>query len=145
MRLADKVHILNRKISTGDDANKFDETIRASLQAPEPEVSPNFLAGESVVSSAKISPSSTEEVRVMTSAHSAFTTRQNLDGSFDLICLHCFLTAGNTKNKSELLAIERTHQCDPILRLMLDRSSDEETDEARGDEPHESQESQHPQ
>jgi hypothetical protein len=78
----------------------------------------------------------------MTSSHSAFTTRQNPDGSFDLICLHCFLTAGTTKNKSELLAIERRHQCDPFLLLRFDCSSDEETDEAPGDEPHESQ---HPQ
>jgi hypothetical protein len=93
--------------------------------------------------SAKIFPISTRrKVRVMTSSHSAFTTRQNPDGSFDLICLHCFLTAGTTKNKSELLAIERRHQCDPHVLLMLDRSSDEETDEARRDEP---QELQHPQ
>ena len=81
----------------------------------------------------------------MTSSHSAFTTRQNPDGSLDVICLHCFLTAGTTKNKSELLAIERRHQCDPHVLLMLDRSSDEGTDEARRDEPHESQEAQHPQ
>ena len=59
----------------------------------------------------------------MPSPHEGFGIRENSDGSFDVICLHCFATAGTTKNESELLAIEQAHQCDLLLRSRFAPSS----------------------
>jgi hypothetical protein len=44
-----------------------------------------------------------------------FAIRQNPDGSFDAICLTCFVTAGTAMRESELPAIEQAHQCDIYL------------------------------
>jgi hypothetical protein len=44
----------------------------------------------------------------------AFYHRNNDDGSFDSICLGCFLTVAFTQCEENLLALERNHECDLV-------------------------------
>ena len=44
-----------------------------------------------------------------------FPHRLNRDGSFDSICLKCFLTVANTVLETELKARENIHTCDHAL------------------------------
>jgi hypothetical protein len=41
-----------------------------------------------------------------------FHRRRNKDGTFDSICLRCFLTAASAPEESELSSLERRHVCD---------------------------------
>jgi hypothetical protein len=49
------------------------------------------------------------------SSHPEFAVRENPDGSLDVICLKCYLTAGTTMIESSLPEIEQTHECDSAL------------------------------
>ena len=40
-----------------------------------------------------------------------FTLRPRSDGTFDAICMKCYLTAGTIRQESDLEAIKRTHEC----------------------------------
>jgi hypothetical protein len=42
-----------------------------------------------------------------------FCYRQNPDGTWDSICLHCFMTAASTPREDELQTLERRHICSP--------------------------------
>jgi hypothetical protein len=42
-----------------------------------------------------------------------FCYRQNPDGTWDSICLHCFMTAASSPREDELPTIERLHICPP--------------------------------
>ena len=55
---------------------------------------------------------------MISSPSPGFAIRQNPDGSLDAICLTCFVTAGTAMSESELPAIERNHQCDPVLLMI---------------------------
>jgi hypothetical protein len=37
--------------------------------------------------------------------------RRNIGGTFDSICLKCFLTVAHTQTEAELLAYDRVHVC----------------------------------
>jgi hypothetical protein len=47
----------------------------------------------------------------------AFEIRRNPDGSFDAICMRCYLTAGTTFDMSDLAEVEAAHHCDPSLLI----------------------------
>jgi hypothetical protein len=51
--------------------------------------------------------------------------RQNRDGTWDSICLHCFLTAARTSKKEELADLEALHHCSPLFDSHLLKLSDE--------------------
>jgi hypothetical protein len=53
------------------------------------------------------------------SSRPEFTIRENPDGSLDVICLRCFLTAGTASAVLDLYHVERAHQCDPSLLIDL--------------------------
>jgi hypothetical protein len=55
--------------------------------------------------------------------------RRNRNGTFDSICLKCFLTVAHTKTEPELLAYDRLHVCNywAVSRLTLDRRMMEKT------------------
>jgi hypothetical protein len=40
-----------------------------------------------------------------------FAHRLNADGSFDSICLNCFLTIGSSDIEADLLEFEKDHSC----------------------------------
>jgi hypothetical protein len=40
-----------------------------------------------------------------------YSHRENPDGSFDSICMTCFITAGNAPNEDALTVIENEHIC----------------------------------
>jgi hypothetical protein len=44
-----------------------------------------------------------------------FTYRQNGDGTFDSICLDCFVTVGTAQDIEMLKAIERNQTCDVAI------------------------------
>jgi hypothetical protein len=44
-------------------------------------------------------------------AEMKYPHRVNLDGSWDSICPHCFLTIAHSKTESGLAALERVHVC----------------------------------
>jgi len=46
-----------------------------------------------------------------------FTLRRNTDGSIEVICLRCLLTAGNSFRETDIEAIQKRHQCDPSLMV----------------------------
>ena len=51
----------------------------------------------------------------MSTAHiHAFRHRQNQDGSFDSICLTCYLTVGSRLSEGELEGAETAHRCSEI-------------------------------
>ena len=37
--------------------------------------------------------------------------RKNQDGTFDSICLYCFLTVGTASRKEDLAGLEAAHNC----------------------------------
>ena len=43
-----------------------------------------------------------------------FSYRHNPDGTWDSICLHCYMTAASTPREDELQALERLHFCSPM-------------------------------
>jgi len=43
-----------------------------------------------------------------------FSYRHNPDGTWDSICLHCYMTAASTPREDELQALERLHICSPM-------------------------------
>jgi hypothetical protein len=49
--------------------------------------------------------------------------RRNKDGTFDSICLKCFLTVAHTETEAELLAYDRVHVCNywAVSRRVLGR------------------------
>jgi hypothetical protein len=49
--------------------------------------------------------------------------RHNRDGTFDSICLKCFLTVAHTETEAELLAYDRVHVCQywAVSRRVLGR------------------------
>ena len=49
------------------------------------------------------------------SAIDKFTHRQNEDGTFDSICLSCFLTVANAGSELQLEIFERRHVCDEMM------------------------------
>jgi hypothetical protein len=55
----------------------------------------------------------------MASPYPGIAIRENSDGSLDMICLRCFLTAGTARGVSDLYHVERAHQCDPSLLVDL--------------------------
>ena len=40
-----------------------------------------------------------------------FTLRRRSDGTFDAICMKCYLTAGTIRRESDLEEIKQTHEC----------------------------------
>jgi hypothetical protein len=42
---------------------------------------------------------------------SPFVLRRNADGSFDSICLNCYMTVAKAKNEGELRETEMFHYC----------------------------------
>ena len=40
-----------------------------------------------------------------------FAHRQNRDGTFDSICLHCYLTVATANSKENLADREKRHEC----------------------------------
>ena len=40
-----------------------------------------------------------------------FTLRRCSDGTFDAICMKCYLTAGTIRRESDLEEIKQTHEC----------------------------------
>ena len=42
-----------------------------------------------------------------------YAHRQNADGTFDSICLSCFLTIISANSESQLTEAETQHSCDP--------------------------------
>ena len=40
-----------------------------------------------------------------------FAHRLNADGTFDSICMSCFLTIGTAENEPSLVGQEKIHQC----------------------------------
>jgi hypothetical protein len=51
----------------------------------------------------------------MASTLRTFRRRLNRDGSYDSICLRCFLTIANTRTETELKARENVHTCDHAM------------------------------
>ena len=43
-----------------------------------------------------------------------FSYRHNPDGTWDSICLHCYMTAASTPREDELRTLERLHVCSPM-------------------------------
>src|SRR5512133_1301541 len=43
----------------------------------------------------------------------SFSYRHNLDGTWDSICLHCFMTAASSPLEDELQILEQLHICSP--------------------------------
>jgi hypothetical protein len=43
-----------------------------------------------------------------------FSYRHNPDGTWDSICLLCYMTAASTPREDELQALERLHICSPM-------------------------------
>jgi hypothetical protein len=56
--------------------------------------------------------------------------RRNNDGSFDSICLNCFVTHANAETESELLQHDMLHVCEPATDSQ--RAFDRRVLEARG-------------
>lgn len=52
-----------------------------------------------------------------------FRRRRNEDGTFDSICLRCFLTAASAPEESELTSLELKHVCDPVRREFVSDTS----------------------
>jgi hypothetical protein len=41
-----------------------------------------------------------------------FPHRRNADGTFDSICMNCFLTVSHSKSEAELAESDKNHICD---------------------------------
>ena len=59
------------------------------------------------------------EADVIPFAVPQFRLRSNANGSFDVICMKCFLTAGNGSQKADIETIQKRHECDPSLLVDL--------------------------
>ena len=44
-----------------------------------------------------------------------FTLRRHPNGSVDVVCLNCLVTAGTAFDEEDLPLIEEAHQCEPSL------------------------------
>jgi hypothetical protein len=47
-----------------------------------------------------------------------FPHRQNRDGSWDSICMKCYLTVANKPTEAELAVIESCHACKGLTRVV---------------------------
>lgn len=47
----------------------------------------------------------------------SFRHRQNLDGTWDSICMRCYLTAAHTYGEQSLSSVESGHRCDEVSWL----------------------------
>ena len=52
-----------------------------------------------------------------TSSTAIFRHRHNPNGSWDSICMNCFLTVTNAKSEDDLLEPEKSHDCAELLAV----------------------------
>ena len=58
-----------------------------------------------------------ETERMDTSSSVAFKHRHNRDGSWDSICMKCFLTVETAMQEEDLAGAERSHDCAELLAI----------------------------
>jgi len=51
-----------------------------------------------------------------------FPHRHNVDGTYDSICVRCFVTIAHVSIEAELTEFEASHTCDPIHLYRVSQS-----------------------